>query len=292
MILIELLKGCRDDAKLTEENKELINYLYSSVVEYYNLERTCIDLTISVLFQKLIVYHRILTRDLDEVFREELAKDTYINLIYCKILFRKEYPFLCNILDDLIDDGVKIRPVSIISNNCQGQSYYNYLRQTKYNSPFVDIRISGKGYKILLEKFEELNLYKITDRIDCGSDKFEFKIDDKFWINPLHYRSVKEFTTKWNTRLDRMRDFNNHIVLIPCTYDISMEWIQSYLCKHTNGKYIVYVNQEMFDKIKMPEISPKNKFSNNVIYHKGEFEDTNNIVVRSVLLKAQFIEMV
>ena len=100
----------------------------------------------------------------------------------------------------------------VVSNNCWGAEIYKRLN-LEYNTPFVGLFIYGPDYIKLLENFDyymnknlsfvnESKWSKKTILFPIG------KLDD-IEIHFMHYKNEEEAFSKWNRRVERMKQKND-----------------------------------------------------------------------------------
>ncbi|WP_083883536.1 DUF1919 domain-containing protein [Spirulina subsalsa] len=111
---------------------------------------------------------------------------------------------------------VKLRNLTIITNNCWGATLYSDLN-IPYQSPFVGLFILPDDYLKLLEnipKYLQSSLLFIDQSsrpIISNQIKKKYPIgllNETIEIHFLHYSTIEEARTKWQRRLERI-DWNN-----------------------------------------------------------------------------------
>lgn len=98
----------------------------------------------------------------------------------------------------------------IISNNCWGSEIYTAIDR-EYNTPFVGLYIYPDCYIRLLQQFESVIASKLEF---TKTSKYFSEIPDypigllsgDIEIHFLHYATEQEAITKWNRRIDRLRE--------------------------------------------------------------------------------------
>lgn len=102
---------------------------------------------------------------------------------------------------------LKNKDVSLICSNCAGGIIYHWLG-LKFNSPFINLYMTGKDYIKALENWEKFLNAEIVE--DTGSDE-TYPVGIGYLgikVHFMHYAAFDKAIEKWNQRKARINSDN------------------------------------------------------------------------------------
>ena len=112
-----------------------------------------------------------------------------------------------NKIDSLNQARLKNKDISLICSNCAGGIIYHWLG-LKFNSPFINLYMTGEDYIKALENWEEFLNAEIVE--DTSTDKAYpvgiGYLGSKIYF--MHYATFDEAIEKWNQRKARINPNN------------------------------------------------------------------------------------
>lgn len=128
-----------------------------------------------------------------------------MNLIKQKVkshLLKKQ-----NEIDSANRAKLKNKDVTLICSNCAGGIIYHWL-ELKFNSPFINLYMTGEDYIKTLENWEDfLNTEIVEDT--SGNETYPVGIGYAgIKIHFMHYATFDEAIEKWNQRKSRINPDN------------------------------------------------------------------------------------